>query len=55
MTERADDMAAAFLQHLQRMTKHSNSAEKQAVVGIALLVGMPAPLTESRFRRAARQ
>lgn len=33
MAERADDIAAAFLQHLQRMVKHCNSAEKQASVG----------------------
>ena len=32
MAERADDIAAAFLQHLQRMVKHNNSVEKQASV-----------------------
>lgn len=32
MTERADDIATAFLQHLQKMAKHSNNAAKQAVV-----------------------
>jgi hypothetical protein len=37
MAERADDIAAAFLQHLQRMVKRSNSADKQASVSNSLL------------------
>lgn len=37
MTERAQDVADAFVTHLKRIAKHSNSADKQALVGAACL------------------
>jgi hypothetical protein len=41
MAERADDIAAAFLQHLQRMVKHNNSVEKQASVSSLTMLQNP--------------